>query len=139
MGEVFAGPGFRTCNRSGCKWPATTSLSFDYGARQTWLEDLQTPPDIASYDLCNIHAGRFSPPHGWMLDDRREMPDAPIDQPVAVPASRPSTLPPPAEPSRDPPSIFWRPITRTSRPVETGVKPPSATTTVTYQTAFPEV
>lgn len=134
MGEVFAGPGFRTCNRSGCKWPATTSLSFDYGARQTWLEDLKTPEDIDSYDLCNIHAGRFSPPHGWVLDDRRELPEAAIDlSPPAAAAPR--------EASPEPPSIFWRPpITRPVRtPETTGVKPPTATGTFTYQTAFPEL
>lgn len=138
MGEVFAGPGFRTCNHPGCKWPATTSLSFAYDARQTWLEDLKTPVDIDSYDLCNIHAGRFSPPHGWVLDDRRELPEAAIDVPPPVGDVSRQTAPP--EPLAEPPSIFWRPITRPLRTTETtGAKPPRAMGTPTFQTAFPEL
>jgi hypothetical protein len=74
MGEVFEGPGFRICSRSGCKWPATASLSFNYATRETWLEELRTPPEINHYDICNIHAGRFRAPHGWTLDDRRGIP-----------------------------------------------------------------
>jgi hypothetical protein len=74
MGEVFEGPGFRICSRSGCKWPATASLSFNYATRETWLEELRTPPELTHYDICNIHAGRFRPPHGWTLEDRRGIP-----------------------------------------------------------------
>jgi uncharacterized protein DUF3499 len=71
MGEVLTGPGFRVCSRSGCKWPATSSLSFSYGTKQTWLEELRNPPEFSYYDLCHVHASRFSPPFGWTLEDRR--------------------------------------------------------------------
>jgi hypothetical protein len=71
MGEVLTGPGFRVCSRSGCKWPATASLSFSYGTKQTWIEELRNPPEISYYDLCHVHASRFSPPHGWTFEDLR--------------------------------------------------------------------
>jgi hypothetical protein len=85
MGEVFVGPGFRICSRSGCKWPASASLSFNYASKETWLEELKNPPELTHYDICNIHAGRFRPPHGWTLEDRRGIP---------VRQARPTVVPP---------------------------------------------
>ena len=73
MGEVFAGPGFRTCSRSACRWPAVATLAFDYVARQAWLEDLRAQHEPATYDLCSVHAQRFRPPNGWGAEDRRRM------------------------------------------------------------------
>src|SRR5919106_5174815 len=92
MGEVFVGPGFRICSRSGCKWPATASLGFNYSTRETWLEELKNPPELTHYDICNIHAGRFRPPHGWTLEDRRGMPTM---------QARPTIVPPTDDDAHD--------------------------------------
>ena len=82
MGEVFAGPGFRTCSRSGCRWPAVSTLAFDYSGRRAWVDELMgTGRDPATYDLCSVHADRFAPPTGWEFEDRRE-PDRPRIAPV---------------------------------------------------------
>jgi hypothetical protein len=87
MGEVFAGPGYRTCSRSGCKWPAIASLSFDYGSRRVWLDDLTPEPEPVSYDLCSVHSDRFRAPKGWETQDLRLLPE---------PLFRPKTELPPA-------------------------------------------
>jgi hypothetical protein len=71
MGEVFPGPGFRVCSRSACKWPAVTSLGFDYDNSLAWFDDLGPAPQPATYDLCSEHAGRFNAPLGWAFEDRR--------------------------------------------------------------------
>lgn len=70
MGEVYAGPGFRTCARTACPWPAVVTLTFDYDTQQAWLDDLWQEPIASGYDLCSVHAGRFKPPRGWSVDDR---------------------------------------------------------------------
>lgn len=75
MGEVFAGPGFRTCSRAGCGWPAVATLSFDYQNSRAWLEDLRPRHDPVTYDLCSVHAERCSSPKGWAWEDRRAMPE----------------------------------------------------------------
>ncbi|MCA1838894.1 MAG: DUF3499 family protein [Actinomycetota bacterium] len=71
MGELFAGPGFRTCSRSGCQWPAIATLGFDYANKKAWLEELKPKHEPATYDLCAVHSERFSPPKGWQAEDHR--------------------------------------------------------------------
>lgn len=71
MGEVFAGPGFRICSRSACRWPAVATLSFEYSEKKVWLEELRPGPDPSSYDLCAVHAERFAAPSRWEFQDRR--------------------------------------------------------------------
>lgn len=73
MGEVAAGTGLRACSHAACRWPAIATLYFDYGSRRSWIEDLRSHPDPASYDLCSVHAGRFRPPMGWETEDRRRV------------------------------------------------------------------
>ena len=75
MGELFAGPGYRTCSHSGCRWPAVATLGFDYSSKLAWLEELQARPEPATYDLCSVHAERFGPPRGWRVEDRRFLPE----------------------------------------------------------------
>lgn len=97
MGEVFAGPGFRTCSRAGCGWPAVATLSFDYQNSRAWLEDLRPRHDPATYDLCSVHAERSSPPKGWAWEDIRAMPEPVIFTASEVEnAERPTDLQPPA-------------------------------------------
>ncbi|MGH2772785.1 MAG: DUF3499 family protein [Actinomycetota bacterium] len=95
MGEIFAGPGLRTCSRAACRGVAVATLKFDYPSRRAWLEDLKAGHDPSSYDLCAIHAERFGPPHGWVAEDHRTFP-----QPIMElsPQSRPSEQETPAEP-----------------------------------------
>lgn len=75
MGELFAGPGFRTCSRSGCRWPAVATMGFDYAMKRAWLDELQPREDPATYDLCSLHSERFSSPEGWTVEDRRFLPE----------------------------------------------------------------
>lgn len=75
MGEIYAGPGYRTCSHTGCQWPAVATLSFDYGVRRAWLDELSPRNDPSTYDLCSVHADRFSPPRGWTHEDRRFLPE----------------------------------------------------------------
>ena len=93
MGEVFMGPGFRTCSHAGCKWPAIVTLSFDYSAGRVWLEDLRTAPEVSAYDLCSVHAGRFRPPKGWMVDDLRRVPEPTFDVPTSSESKEPAPAP----------------------------------------------
>lgn len=108
MGEVFAGPGFRTCSRVGCGWPAVATLSFDYQGSRAWLEDLHPRKEPATYDLCSVHAERCSPPKGWTWEDRRAMPepvlhaepDAEAPGELDLPAARPAISVNPAHPGQ---------------------------------------
>lgn len=99
MGEVLSGPGSRACAHSACAWPASSTLSFDYDSRQTWLDDLVMFHDPSTYDLCSVHAGRFRPPRGWTHEDRRRMPEPVIHAPVLAPelAGAPGEPGPPSE------------------------------------------
>ena len=63
----------RRCARPGCGRPATTTLSYAYGQRTGWLDDLQAEDSPANHDLCAPHADRTHPPKGWELSDRREL------------------------------------------------------------------
>lgn len=46
-------------------------MTFDYGNRLVWLDDLVEPRERYGYRLCADHADRLTPPHGWTLTDRR--------------------------------------------------------------------
>ena len=61
----------RLCARPECGRAATSSLTYHYGSGSVWVDPLGTEPDPASYDLCDMHAGRMRVPHGWTLVDRR--------------------------------------------------------------------
>jgi hypothetical protein len=94
MGELFAGPGYRMCSRSGCTWPAVATLGFEYSEQLTWLEDLLPVAEPATYDLCSIHAARFGPPMGWTVEDRRLLPEPLFEVRPETEAEAPA---PPAE------------------------------------------
>ncbi len=53
-----------------CNEAAEATLTYDYGEGRVWLDDLVDPP-AGGLPLCATHAGRFSPPVGWSLADRR--------------------------------------------------------------------
>lgn len=47
-------------------------MSFAYEDSTVWLDDLVEPVvPGAGYAMCQEHAGRFGPPVGWTLIDRR--------------------------------------------------------------------
>lgn len=58
-----------TCIR--CSAPAAIVMSFSYGDRVVWLDDLTAPTIPGVYAMCEEHAGRLTPPVGWKLVDRR--------------------------------------------------------------------
>ncbi|MEQ8840616.1 MAG: DUF3499 family protein [Acidimicrobiales bacterium] len=63
----------RRCARPGCGRPAATTLSYVYGQRTVWLDDLHAEDSPANHDLCAPHADRTQPPKGWDLRDRRSV------------------------------------------------------------------
>lgn len=65
----------RTCARPGCSAPAVATLAFFYRAREVSLEKLGLDEMPATYDLCATHADRTRPPYGWVLNDRRTVPN----------------------------------------------------------------
>ena len=46
-------------------------MTYDYGRRTAWVDDLAELPSPAGYDLCVVHARAFSVPQGWTRRDRR--------------------------------------------------------------------
>jgi len=61
----------RLCSRPGCAEPAAATLTYRYDLSAVWIDDLAPEREPHDYDLCERHAGRFSVPHGWALEDRR--------------------------------------------------------------------
>jgi hypothetical protein len=61
----------RQCSRTGCAEVAATTLTYQYGRAQVWLDDLSDERDPHSYDLCERHTARLSVPNGWQLENRR--------------------------------------------------------------------
>ncbi len=61
----------RTCSRTGCSRSATTTMSYGYGVRTAWLDDLDPDHFPAGYDLCAEHADGLRVPEGWRRTDRR--------------------------------------------------------------------
>ena len=60
----------RLCARPGCGAPAAAALTFQYGNRTVFLDDLGVNEPF-SIDLCAAHADRTAPPMGWTGHDRR--------------------------------------------------------------------
>ena len=54
-----------------CASPASSAMSYDYGRREMWIEDVTLPQPFGWYSLCERHADRLTPPLSWTLDDRR--------------------------------------------------------------------
>lgn len=75
--------GPRLCVRPMCGAPASATLTYHYGSRIAWIDNLDEEPDPHGYDLCERHAARVRPPVGWALDDRRT-PIIPLRPPLAV-------------------------------------------------------
>lgn len=67
----------RRCSRTGCRWPASATLTFGYVERTVWVEDLRPTKERNAYDLCAAHAERTTVPIGWTKDDLRVAPPAP--------------------------------------------------------------
>jgi hypothetical protein len=63
----------RQCSRPTCAEPASATLSYQYAKGVAWVDELTVDRDPHGYDLCWRHASRISVPHGWRLDDRREL------------------------------------------------------------------
>jgi hypothetical protein len=61
-------------------------MTYDYGGRTAWVDDLVAVPSPAGYDLCAPHAQAFSVPQGWTRSDRRATAAAPVDDDAAVAA-----------------------------------------------------
>lgn len=64
----YRGAMFSSCVR--CSSPAAALMSYTYGDRQVWLEDLSAQ-GYHGYAMCALHADRLTPPLGWTLTDRR--------------------------------------------------------------------
>lgn len=75
-----------------CSLPATAWMTFEYPASRIELFELPDSGDAhGGYAMCDLHAGRMSPPVGWeMIDSRATMltlfPVADI-APAAMPAA----------------------------------------------------
>jgi Protein of unknown function (DUF3499) len=63
-------------------------MTYDYGSRTAWVDDLAEVPSPAGYDLCASHARAFSVPQGWTRSDRRAgtVATAGDEVPVAAPS-----------------------------------------------------
>ena len=46
-------------------------MTYDYDAREIWVDDLGGDLSGTVYRLCTTHAARLSPPVGWVLFDVR--------------------------------------------------------------------
>lgn len=46
-------------------------MTYDYGARCVWIDELDVEASPAGYDLCVDHADRMAVPSGWSRTDRR--------------------------------------------------------------------
>jgi Protein of unknown function (DUF3499) len=61
----------RTCARPGCPTAAAATLTYDYGGRVAWIDDLAAEDHPMTHDLCETHGATFTVPRGWRLEDRR--------------------------------------------------------------------
>lgn len=69
-----------------CSGPATASLTYDYGGRRAWVDDLDDAHDPHAYDLCADHADRLTVPRGWECEDRRSAVRPLFHVPAATPS-----------------------------------------------------
>lgn len=72
----------RSCVKTGCRWPASATLSFRYATAEVWLGDLQAAHP-ATHDLCPHHADALTVPRGWTLVDRRQPQEVPHEPSAA--------------------------------------------------------
>ena len=57
---------------SKCAREASTLMAYDYDGREVWIDDIGGALDSGTrYPLCAGHAGRLSPPLGWVMFDLR--------------------------------------------------------------------
>jgi hypothetical protein len=63
----------RQCSRTSCADHAVATLTYQYQRSTVWIDDLTAEREPYGYDLCERHAARISVPHGWRLDDRRQL------------------------------------------------------------------
>lgn len=57
----------RKCSRPLCQQSAVSTLTYIYAQSTAVLGPLATYPEPHCYDLCESHAKRLKPPHGWEL------------------------------------------------------------------------
>lgn len=75
----------RPCARPGCPSPATATLTFEYAARQVWVQPLSEAAAPEAYDLCGRHASRTRAPQGWSLSDGRPLEEREVQAPRTPP------------------------------------------------------
>ncbi len=46
-------------------------MSYGYGVRTAWIDDLDLDHEPSGYDLCERHADALAVPVGWERHDRR--------------------------------------------------------------------
>ncbi|MFN2558003.1 MAG: DUF3499 family protein [Nitriliruptorales bacterium] len=99
----------RTCARPGCSAPAAATLAFFYGDREVCLERLGLDELPSTYDLCATHADRMRPPYGWVLNDRRAVPQRTEAGPgIAEPRNEATVVAAESQSPHDPsPPLGW--------------------------------
>ena len=75
--------GFRLCARQLCGGNAAATLTYHYGSRTAWIDNLDEEREPHAYDLCERHAAKVNVPVGWALEDRRT-PIIPLRPSIAV-------------------------------------------------------
>jgi len=63
----MSGPMNRRCSRVGCGGRASATLTYVYADQMAVLGPLAAEASPHSYDLCERHAQRITPPQGWLL------------------------------------------------------------------------
>jgi hypothetical protein len=57
----------RACSKATCSQAAVATLTFDYQASIAVIGHLSPKAEAGSFDLCQEHADRFTPPQHWQL------------------------------------------------------------------------
>ncbi|GAA3588310.1 hypothetical protein GCM10022198_09830 [Klugiella xanthotipulae] len=57
----------RLCSKAICGRPAAFTLTYDYAGCAMAIGPLSPTADPNSYDLCQIHSDRLTPPANWTL------------------------------------------------------------------------
>ena len=58
------------CVRPGCRGAAVATMTYEYGQRTAWLDEL-LEAGSGGYDLCAEHAASLRVPNGWQRCDLR--------------------------------------------------------------------
>ena len=66
----------RLCSKASCNQGAFQTLTYVYADSEAVLGPLSAIKEPHSYDLCEHHAARLSPPVGWRLVRYRPYPEA---------------------------------------------------------------